>query len=137
MSEVRAIDHVGILVRDLDAAVEAYRALLDAEELVRESLPEQGVAVVALRCGDGMVELLTPTRPGTGVARYLESRGEGLHHVAYRVESVADELQRLRGLGVRLIDETPRRGLGGRAVAFVHPQGAHGVLTELVERWER
>jgi methylmalonyl-CoA epimerase len=82
-----------------------------------------------------MVELLSPTRPGTGVARFLDSRGEGLHHVAYRVESVARELDRLRGEGVRLVDDQPRRGLGGRAVAFVHPQSAHGVLTELVEPW--
>ncbi|MDP9379884.1 MAG: methylmalonyl-CoA epimerase [Chloroflexota bacterium] len=135
-AHARGIDHVGVVVRDLDAAAETYKRLLGASELAREELEEHGVAVVALRLPGGIVELLSPTRSGTGVARFLDGRGEGLHHVAYRVESVARELERLRQEGVRLVDEQPRRGLGGRAVAFVHPQGASGVLTELVEPWE-
>jgi methylmalonyl-CoA epimerase len=108
---------------------------LGAPELAREELPEQGVRVVALGRPGAMVELLSPTREGTGVARYLQSRGEGLHHVAYEVQDVAAELERLRGEGVRLVDEAPRVGLGGRRVAFVHPDAAHGALTELVEPW--
>lgn len=136
MSDVRAVDHVGVVVRDLEAAVRKYSELLGAREFAREDLREQGVLVAALRHGDGMIELLAPTTGDTGVARFLESRGEGLHHVAYRVESVAKELERLRTAGVRLIDEMPRKGLGGRAVAFVHPESAFGVLTELVEPLE-
>ena len=130
------LDHVGIVVRDLDASVSDYGRLLGAAEFAREDLSEQGVVVAALRCGDGMIELLSPTREDTGVARFLHARGESLHHVAFRVKSVSDELDRLRRLGARLVDETPRVGLGGRLVAFVHPESAHGVLTELVEPME-
>ncbi|MEJ7654682.1 MAG: VOC family protein [Chloroflexia bacterium] len=91
------------------------------------------MTVCALSVGGAVVELLSPTAADTGVARFLAARGPGLHHVAYRVQSVAAELDRLRGEGVRLVDDAPRLGMGGRLVAFVHPEGALGVLTELVE----
>ncbi len=133
MADPRAIDHIGVVVRDLEASSRMYSELLGAEEVAREDLPEHGVSALALRYGDSLVELISPTSTSTGVARFLETRGEGLHHVAYRVESVRDELERLKRSGVRLVDETPRAGFGGRLVAFVHPQGACGVLTELVE----
>ncbi len=133
MADPRAIDHIGVVVRNLEASSRMYSELLGAEEVAREDLPEHGVSALALRYGHSLVELISPTSTGTGVARFLETRGEGLHHVAYRVENVRDELERLKGSGVRLVDETPRVGLGGRLVAFIHPAGACGVLTELVE----
>lgn len=135
-SEIGTIDHIGILVSDLDAAVRQYVAVLGAVEVERAELPEQGVAVVALRSGGSIIELMCPTEPDTGVWRFLHSRGEGLHHVAYVVDSVDAALDELRGRGVELVDQVARAGLGGRKVAFVHPRSLHGVLTELVEPME-
>lgn len=128
----RQIDHVGIAVPDLDAGATPWLAFgLPVEE--DEALPSQGVVVRLLRAGDGFVELLAPLRADTPVGRFLASRGPGLHHVAFRVGDVAAELERLRGEGARLIDETPRPGRGGSRVAFVHPGWAGGTLIELVQ----
>ncbi len=127
------IDHVGIAVRDLEAAVQRYRAALGAEPVHRERVEEQGVEEVLFRLGDGYVQLLGALGPGTPVGRFLERRGPGVHHVAYRVPDVARELERLRAAGFRLVDEVPRRGSRGTTIAFVHPQGMEGVLVELVQ----
>lgn len=132
MERIAGIDHIGIVVRDLDSTAKLYSALLGLEEFGREELAQQGVMVLGLRCGSQVVELLTPTRSDSGVARFLDSRGEGLHHVAYRVPDVAAELDRLRAQGAELVDDAPRRGFGGHLVAFVHPRSLSGVLTELV-----
>lgn len=129
------LHHVGIIVADLDAAVARYRALgFDAPELF--DVPEQGVRVASFASGDGFVEVMTPLTAGTGVARYLESRGDGLHHVAYAVPDLASALRRLAEAGFELIDAEPRRGIHDWRVAFIHPRSCAGVLTELVEAEE-
>ncbi len=129
---VLATHHVGIAVADLDAAVETYARLLGAEVEHRDRLEEQGVDAVALRTGTGRIELLAPLGAETPVGRFLAKRGPGLHHIAFQVSDVGAELERLRLAGTRLIDETPRRGLFGLEVAFVHPEATGGVLAEFV-----
>lgn len=132
MSHLNAIDHIGVAVEDIDATLEIYNKQFDMAIQYREVVPEQGVEAVLLEVGDSHVELLKPLGPDTPVGKFLEKRGPGMHHVAYRVEDVQAELDRLKALGVELIDETPRIGIRGSTVAFVHPQSAGFVLTELV-----
>lgn len=127
------IDHVGIAVADLEAAVERYRTTLGLEPSHRERMEDQGVEEVLFEVGGSFVQLLGALGPDTPVGRFLERRGEGVHHVGYRVDSVAEALERLRAAGVRLIDETPRRGSRGTTIAFVHPKDMGGVLVELVQ----
>jgi methylmalonyl-CoA/ethylmalonyl-CoA epimerase len=127
------IDHVGIAVADLDAAVERYRTTLGLEPAHRERMEDQGVEEVLFEVGASFVQLLGSLGPDTPVGRFLERRGEGVHHVGYRVQSVTEALERLRAEGVRLIDETPRRGSRGTTIAFVHPKDMGGVLVELVQ----
>jgi methylmalonyl-CoA epimerase len=129
---VLATHHVGIAVADLGAAVETYARLLQAEVEHRDRLEEQGVDAVSLRAGTGRIELLAPLGAETPVGRFLAKRGPGLHHIAFQVTDVGAELERLRRAGTRLIDETPRRGLFGLEVAFVHPESTGGVLAEFV-----
>jgi len=128
-----AIDHIGVAVEDLDAAIELYRTGLRLRLVHREVVEEQGVEAVLLDVGDSHVELLAPLRPDTPVGRFLARRGAGLHHVAYRVASIEETLEALRAAGTRLIDEQPRIGIRGSRVAFVHPASTGGVLTEIVE----
>lgn len=127
------IHHVGIAVADLDAAIAEHEALLGTRVAVRERLPDQGVEAAALEAGGSWIELVCPTDPAGGVARFLERRGPGLHHVAYAVADLAAALDELATRGAELIDRAPRVGLGGHLVAFVHPRSCGGVLTELVE----
>jgi methylmalonyl-CoA/ethylmalonyl-CoA epimerase len=127
-----SVHHVGIAVADLDEAVASYAALFGATLEHREQVPEQGVEAASLRLAGSRVELLSPLGPDTPVGRFLAKRGPGMHHVAFEVEDVAAELDRLRSQGVRLIDEQPRRGLFGLQVGFVHPDATGGVLAELV-----
>ncbi len=127
------IDHVGIAVRDLEAAVAEYRTALGLEPVHRERVEDQGVDEALFAVGASFVQLLAPTGPDTPVGRFLERRGEGVHHVGYRVTDVAATLERLRGAGVPLVDETPRPGSRGTTVAFAHPKGFRGVLVELVQ----
>jgi methylmalonyl-CoA/ethylmalonyl-CoA epimerase len=127
------IDHVAIAVRDLEAAVAWYRETLGAEVVHREVVESDGVEEALLRVADSYIQLLTPTRPDSPVARSLESRGEGLHHVGYRVESCAAALDAIKASGGRVIDQEPRPGSRGTTVAFVHPKTSFGTLIELVE----
>jgi methylmalonyl-CoA/ethylmalonyl-CoA epimerase len=127
------IDHVGIAVRDLDGAVEHYRKVFAVEPVHRETVADQGVEEVLFRAGTSYIQLLGALGPETPVGRFLEKRGEGLHHVGYRVPDVSSALARLRELGIRLVDEAPRPGSRGTTVAFVHPEGMGGVLVELVQ----
>jgi methylmalonyl-CoA/ethylmalonyl-CoA epimerase len=128
-----AIDHVGVAVADLDAAVEEYRTRLGIEPTHREVVAEQGVEEVLFRVGGSYLQLLRATGPDTPVGRFLARRGEGLHHVGYRVADLEAALDRLRQAGVPLVDERPRPGSRGTQVAFAHPEGFRGVLVELVE----
>lgn len=127
------LDHVGIAVADLEAAVERYRRTFGLEPAHRERMEDQGVEEVLFEVGSSFVQLLGALGPATPVGRFLERRGEGVHHVGYRVKSVADALEHLRGEGIRLIDESPRRGSRGTTIAFVHPKDMGGVLVELVQ----
>lgn len=127
------VDHVGIAVDDLDAAVERYRRSFGLEPTHREVVQGQGVEEVLFPVGSSYVQLLRPLAADTPVGRFLASRGPGIHHVAYRVDDVAAALERLRAEGVRLVDETPRPGSRGTTIAFVHPQDMGGVLVELVQ----
>ena len=128
-----AIDHIGVAVEDLDKAVALYTDRLGMAQQHRERVDEFGVEAVLLEIGDAHVELLTPTSPDAGVAKFLEKNGPGMHHVAYRTDDIDATLARLRDAGLRLIDEEPRVGIRQSRVAFVHPKSTGGVLTELVE----
>jgi methylmalonyl-CoA/ethylmalonyl-CoA epimerase len=127
------IDHVAIAVNDLEAAIEYYRATFGAEVDHREVVESDGVEEALLKVADSYVQLLTPTRPDSPVAKYLERKGEGLHHVGYRVADCGEALDAVKAQGGRVIDEAPRPGSRGTTVAFVHPKGAFGTLIELVQ----
>jgi methylmalonyl-CoA/ethylmalonyl-CoA epimerase len=127
------IDHVGIAVRDLGAAVEHYRRTLGVEPVHRERIEKDGVEEALFEVGTSYVQLLAPTGPDTPVGKFLEKRGEGVHHVGYRVDDVAAMVEHLRAQGVPMIDEIPRPGSRGTTVAFAHPKGFGGVLIELVQ----
>jgi methylmalonyl-CoA/ethylmalonyl-CoA epimerase len=127
------IDHVGVAVEDIDAALPVYRHALGLELVHREAFQEQGVEAALLDIGDGQVELIAPLGPDTGVAKFLNNRGPGLHHVAYAVDDIEQALEALRAAGLRLIDERPRTGIRNSRVAFVHPSATGGVLTEIVQ----
>ena len=127
------IDHVGVAVDDMEEAVALYRDGFGMREEHRETVESFGVEAVLLEVGDGHVELLRGLDEGSGVARFVRERGPGVHHVAYRTKDIEDALERVRAAGLRLVDETPRFGIRGSRVAFVHPRSTGGVLTELVE----
>ncbi|HEY1509390.1 MAG TPA: methylmalonyl-CoA epimerase [Solirubrobacteraceae bacterium] len=128
-----AVDHVGVAVDDLEAAIALYSGTLGMALVHRETVTEQGVEAVLLDVGESHIELLSPLAPDTAVGKFLERKGPGLHHVAYRVDSVDETLAALAKAGMRLIDEQPRTGIRGSRVAFVHPSSTGGVLTEIVE----
>ncbi|MGZ4269816.1 MAG: methylmalonyl-CoA epimerase [Solirubrobacteraceae bacterium] len=127
------IDHIGVAVEDLDAAIALHERTYEMELVHREIVEEQGVEAVLLDVGENHVELLRPLSEDTPVGKFLAKRGPGLHHVAYQVQDVEAALAGLRERGVRLIDETPRTGIRGSRVAFLHPAASGGVLTEIVE----
>ena len=126
------VHHVAVVVRDLDAALSFYRDRLRLPLDVVMPIDTDGVRIAFLPVGETNIELVEPTRSDTGVARFLESRGEGFHHVCLEVDDLAAELARLAAEGVELIDHAPRRGAEG-PVAFIHPRSCHGVLVELIE----
>jgi len=127
------IDHVGVAVEDLDAGIALYEKSFEMELVHRETVESQGVEAVLLDVGDGHVELLAPLGPETPVGKYLERKGPGLHHVAYAVDDIDAELQRLAAAGIELIDSEARTGIRGSRVAFLHPRATGAVLTEIVE----
>lgn len=129
---VRGVHHIGIAVADLDGALATYIRLFGAALEHRETVEEQGAEAASLRVGESRVELLCALGLETPVGRFVAKRGPGLHHVAFGVDDLGAELSRLRAEGAQLIDETPRRGLFGLQVAFVHPEATGGVLAELV-----
>jgi methylmalonyl-CoA/ethylmalonyl-CoA epimerase len=128
-----SIDHVGVAVADLDAAIALHRDTYGMALVHRETVESQGVDAVLLDVGESHVELLAPLGEDTPVGRFLAKRGPGLHHVAYRVDDVAATLDALRSAGLQLLDEAPRSGIRGSRVAFLHPSASGGVLTEIVQ----
>ena len=127
------IDHIGVAVEDLDAAIALHEEAYGMAVAHREVVEEQGVEAVLLDVGENHVELLRPLDEETPVGRFLSKRGPGLHHVAYQVTDVQATLDTLRDRGLRLIDQTPRNGIRGSRVAFLHPASSGGVLTEIVQ----
>ena len=130
---VSEVHHIGHAVADLDAAIATYKRLFDARCEHRETVPEQGVEAASMLLGGDRVELLAALGEDTPVGRFLAKRGPGMHHVAYRVDDIEQALTLAAAAGAELIDETPRIGLFGLRVAFIHPDSVDGVLVELVQ----
>lgn len=129
---IEKIDHVGIAVKSIDAALKVYTDVLGIPVKEREEMPTQKIAMLSI--GESMVELLEALTPEAPVAKFIESRGEGIHHMALRVDNIETALAQAKAAGLRLIDETPRTGAGGSKIAFIHPKSVYGVMIELVER---
>ena len=127
------IDHIGVAVEDIDAAIALYQGSFEMELAHRETVEEQGVEAVLLDVGDGHVELLAPLGPETPVGKFMAKNGAGLHHVAYAVDDIDVALERIAAAGLKLIDTKPRIGIRDSRVAFLHPRSTGGVLTEIVE----
>ena len=127
------IDHIGVAVEDLDAAIALYERDYAMTLVHRETVTEQGVEAVLLDVGENHVELLAPLGPDTPVGKFLAKKGPGLHHVAYQVTDIEAALESLKAAGLQLIDETPRTGIRNSRVAFLHPKSTGAVLTEIVE----
>lgn len=131
---VKKIDHIGIAVRDLNEAIKFYQEVLGLKVTEIEEVPDQKVRVAFLPTGDSEVELLESTSPDGPIARFIEKNGEGVQHIAFRVDNLEEKLAELKSKGVRLIDEKPRRGAGGAMIAFLHPKSTFGTLVEICER---
>ena len=129
---VNYIDHVGVAVKDIEAALAFFKKVFDVLDAEIVLMEDQGVRATLIEVGQTRLELLEPTGPESGVGRFIERRGEGLHHLAFNVTDISGKLQTLQTLDVDLIDQTPREGLSG-TIAFVHPRSVFGILTELVE----
>ena len=127
------IDHIGVAVNSIDDSIALYRDSFEMAEQHRETVEEQGVKAALLEIGEGHIELIEPLSPDSGVAKFIEKNGEGMHHVAYAVDDIDGALEKVKAAGLRLIDEQPRTGIRGSRVAFLHPKATGGVLTELVE----
>ena len=132
--KVLKIDHLGIAVKSIEEAKKLFHDILGLEFEGTETVQEQKVTTAFFPVGDSEVELLESTAPDGPIAKYLEKRGEGIQHIAFRVDNLDQALAELKDKGIRLIDEKPRRGAGGAKIAFLHPKSTHGVLIELSER---
>ncbi len=130
---IKRVDHIAIVVENLDKALEVYRDALGMTVTAVKEMPEQDVKMAFLPSGDSEIELLEPLSTESGIARYLAKRGEGLHHICLEVDDITATLAELKARGAQLIDEQPKAGAYGK-IAFIHPKAAHGVLIELVER---
>lgn len=128
---IKKIDHLGIAVKSLDEAIPFYESVFGLKCTAIEDVPEQKVKTAFLPCGDILIELLEPTSDESPIAKFIEKKGEGIHHVAYLTDNLPAELARVKEHGVQLIDETPRNGAGNMSIAFLHPKSTRGILTEL------
>lgn len=130
---MRKIEHLGIAVKDLEAATKTYEALFGKPPYQSEEVESEGVKTVFFRTGENKIELLGATREDSPIAKYIEKRGEGIHHVAFDVEDIEAEIKRLKKEGFELINELPKTGADHKRIAFLHPKSTHGVLVELCE----
>jgi len=128
------IDHIGIAVRDLEKTISFYRDLIGLDFKGTEEVEEQKVKVAFFPLGESKMEFLEPTEPNSPVGKFIEKKGEGVHHLAFRVDNLEAKLEHLKAQGIELIDEKPRYGAGGARIAFLHPRSTGGVLVELCER---
>ena len=131
---VKKVDHIGIAVKSIDETLKFYKEVLGLQLEGVEVVEEQKVKVAFLPIGDTEIELLESTDPEGPVAKFIEKKGEGIQHIAFRVENIEKALEQMREKGIRLIDEKPRYGAGGAKIAFLHPKSTYGVLVELCER---
>ena len=127
------IDHIGIAVKSLAEAVKVYQDAIGLSVSGYDEVDDQGVRVAMLTLGESRLELLEPTRTDSPIERFMSKRGEGIHHIAVRVDNIEEALERLKASGARLIDSAPRQGAHNTRIAFIHPSSTHGVLLELVE----
>lgn len=130
---IKRIDHIGIIVNDIEEALKVYQQALGLSLAKIRERPDQAVAIAFLPMGESEIELVQPITSDSGVAKFLQKRGEGIHHICLEVDDIEEALADLREKGLQLIDETPRTGSGGERFAFIHPKSAHGVLIELYE----
>jgi len=131
---LKIIDHLGIAVEDLAKAVQVYKDVLGLEYKGEEEVAEQKVRTAFFPIGESSVELLEPTSPESPIAKFIAKKGPGIHHIAFRVDDVAQTIARMKAKGVQMIDEVPRKGAHGAKIAFIHPKSTPGVLVELCER---
>ena len=127
------LNHVAIIVKNIEESLAFYQETFGTGEAAIEEIPDQGVRATLITIGGSQLELIEPVKPDTGVARFLESRGESLHHICFEVEDLQGKLNRLDAKGLKLIDKVPRKGLAGM-IAFIHPRSTRGVLIELVDK---
>jgi methylmalonyl-CoA/ethylmalonyl-CoA epimerase len=132
--EIKHIDHIGIAVKNIEQAGKFYTEILGLKIQDIENVADQKVNVAFLPITDSEVELLESTEPDGPVSKYIDAKGEGVQHIAFRVENIEEALEELKSKGVRLIDQTPRNGAGGAKIAFIHPKETNGVLVEICER---
>ena len=132
-SKLTELDHVGIAVRDLDAVIDWYQRMFGATVAHRERIESDGVDEALIKVADSYIQLLTPFRDDSPLAKFMEKNGEGIHHVGYRVDDCAKVLEQVKEQGARVVDEHPRTGSRGTTVAFLHPKTSFGTLIELVE----
>ncbi len=130
------IEHIGIAVKDLEAANRTYKAVLGAEHYKTEAVESEGVITSFFKIGESKIELLAGTNAESPVSKFIEKRGEGMHHIAFLVDDIEAEIERLKGEGFRLLNETPKPGADNKLVAFMHPKDANGVLVELCQEKE-
>ena len=130
------IDHIGIAVKSLTEALRVYEGAIGLKVSGFDEVDDQAVRVAMLSIGESRIELLEPTRPDSPIEKFMAKRGEGIHHIAVRVDNIEEALKRLQASGVRLIDSSPRRGAHNTRIAFIHPSSTHGVLMELVQHDE-
>ena len=130
---IKKVDHIAIAVKNLDEGLKAYEDLLGIKSSHTEEIPDQGIKAALIVLGDVEIELIQPIRPDTGVAKFLENKGEGIHHICFEVDDVDKELESLAAKGVQLIDKQGRKGLAGK-IGFIHPRSTKGVLIELAQK---
>jgi methylmalonyl-CoA epimerase len=130
------IDHIGIAVKSLTEAAKVYENAMGLQVSGYDQVDDQGVRVAMLNIGESRIELLEPTGPDSPIEKFMSKRGEGIHHIAVRVDDIEQALERLKAAGVRLVDSAPRLGAHNTRVAFIHPSSTHGVLLELVQHGE-
>jgi len=128
---MRKIEHIGIAVKDISAANEIFAALFDEEHYKMEVVESEGVSTSFFKVGPNKIELLEGTNPDSPIAKFIEKRGEGIHHIAFDVEDIEAEIARLQAKGFRVLNENPKEGADGKVVAFLHPKSSNGVLVEL------
>lgn len=130
---MKKIEHIGIAVKKLAAANTVYEALLGVPPYKSESVASEGVATSFFRCGDSKIELLEATNPDSPIAKFIEKRGEGVHHIAFAVDDIEAEINRLKKEGFVVLNQIPKQGADNKLVAFLHPKSSHGVLVELCQ----